>query len=76
MTVAEAFAAVNVLGMLRGPMRWLPMFMSQLMEFQVSMNRIQKYLLCPEPKVELVDKKETESDLAIRIKKSNYSWGG
>jgi len=40
LSVADAFAAVNVLNMLRGPMRWLPFFIGQLMEFQVSLNRI------------------------------------
>ena len=52
--VADAFAAVYTLNMLWGPMRWLPYFLGELMQFMVSMGRIQKYLLCPEVNRELI----------------------
>ena len=54
MSVSDSFAAVNILGQLRGPIRWLPSFIGQLMEFLVSLTRIQNYLLCPEPAEDIV----------------------
>jgi len=43
-SVSSAFAAVNILNMLRGSIRWLPNFIGSFMEFRVSINRIQDYL--------------------------------
>ena len=61
MSVSDSFAAVNILGQLRGPIRWLPSFIGQLMEFLVSLTRIQNYLLCPEPK-ELITSFENDQN--------------
>lgn len=40
LSVSDAFAAVYMLNMLRGPMWWLPYFIGELMQFLVSMKRI------------------------------------
>lgn len=40
MSVSDAFAAIYLIDMLRGPIRWLPMFIGELMQFLVSMKRI------------------------------------
>ena len=37
MTLAQSVAALNILNMLKSPMRWLPFFVGQMMEFSVSM---------------------------------------
>ena len=52
--VSNAYAAMNVIWMLQGPMNWLPYFIGMIMEFKVSLTRIEKYLLCPEVNSELV----------------------
>lgn len=44
MDVSDSFAAVFTINMLWGPMRWLPYFIGELMQFLVSMKRIQKFL--------------------------------
>jgi len=33
MTIADAYAALNILNMLKSPMRWMPYFIGQIMEF-------------------------------------------
>ena len=48
MSLASSFAALAILGKMRQPMKALPTFLGLLMEFKVSMMRIQNYLKCPE----------------------------
>jgi len=44
-SIARAFAAYQVFTYLEMPVRWIPEFISSFMQFKVSMNRIQKFLL-------------------------------
>jgi len=77
MRVSTAFAALQVLNMLRDPTRWLPFFIGMMMEFTVSMNRIQRFLKAEEINNLLIEyNKDPNSEAAISIKDSNFSWGG
>ena len=43
-----AFTVITILNLIKDPLRALPLFIGQLIEFRVSMRRIQDYLLCEE----------------------------
>jgi ABC-type multidrug transport system fused ATPase/permease subunit len=45
MSLGNAFACMQVLFSIDEPIRWIPQFIGILMEFLVSMRRIQKFLL-------------------------------
>lgn len=45
LSLANAFACMHVMYSLESPIKWIPNFIGYLMEFVVSMNRIQKFLL-------------------------------
>jgi ABC-type multidrug transport system fused ATPase/permease subunit len=63
--------------MVRGPIGWLPHFIRKLNEFKQSMERIQNYLTCPEINTDFVEQTlKPDGEFAIRIKNSNFSWGG
>lgn len=77
MRVSTAFAALHVLNMLREPTRWLPFFLGMMMEFTVSMKRIQKFLNAEEIHPGLIQEKPMIGALtAISVNDSNFSWGG
>ena len=77
MRVSTAFAALQVLNMLRDPTRWLPFFIGMMMEFSVSMKRIQNFLKAQEINQVLIKQdKDFGNPYAITMSKSNFSWGG
>lgn len=77
MTVANAFAAMRIIQMIRWPLGWVPHFIRNLSEFRSSMERIQKYLACPEINTDFVAQTlDPSGKVAIKIKDSNFSWGG
>lgn len=77
MKVSTAFAALQVLNMLRDPTRWLPFFIGMMMEFTVSMKRIQKFLQAEEINQLLIEYDRTvDAEHALSISNANFSWGG
>ena len=77
MSVSTAFAALQVLNMLRDPTRWLPFFIGMMMEFTVSMKRIQNFLKAQEINQLLIKQdKDFDNPYAITMTPSNFSWGG
>ena len=77
MKVSEAFAALQVLALLREPTRWLPFFIGMMMEFSVSMRRIQDFLQSEEINPKLVTKESNmHNKISVKISKSSFSWGG
>lgn len=77
MKASEAFAALQILNMLRDPTRWLPFFIGLMMEFTVSMRRIQNFLQSEEINHLLIENDNSmNSPNALTIKSSNFSWGG
>jgi len=78
-TLAKGFAALQVLNSLNTPLRWIPSFVGTLLQFSVSMRRIQKFLLCDEIHPAIVDdnsREAQEKDLDILVENANFSWGG
>ena len=47
-SLPDAFAAMAILGRLRGPLWGMPWFLAILTEFQVSVQRIESFLRCKE----------------------------
>ena len=78
-SVAKAFGGIQVLRTLELPLRWIPDFISAYLEFNVSMKRIQRFLLCSEINQNLVTSnwKELErSGVDILVENANFTWGG
>ena len=79
MSLSNSFSCLHVIYSLDTPIRWIPQFIGVLMEFLVSMRRIEKFLICDEVNPELVDdqdKKVINDDVDILITNANFSWGG
>ena len=53
--LATVFTLITLFSLLAGPVRTLPWFMGQMIEFHVSMRRIQRFLLCPEVNLNMID---------------------
>jgi len=71
----DAFAAMAILGRLRGPLRGMPRFLAILTEFQVSVQRIESFLRCKEIDQNAI-KQKLDSNNAILIRNTSFSWGG
>jgi ABC-type multidrug transport system fused ATPase/permease subunit len=79
MSLGNAFACMQVLFAIDDPIRWIPQFIGILMEFLVSMRRIQKFLLWDEINTELVqtcNEDLKKQNIDILISHANFSWGG
>lgn len=72
-----AFTVITVLNMIKDPLRMLPLFVGSFLEFLVSMNRIQEFMLVDEVNTTIirhVDREETPNAIEIRAG-SNFHWG-
>ena len=72
-----AFTVMTILDLIKGPLRSLPMFVGQLLEFQVSMGRIQEFIQVDELNptvIRSIPHDETQDSVAIR-EGSNFHWG-
>ena len=76
-SVPYAIAILQVLSSLQSSTRRLPFFIGQVVEFLISMNRIQTFLLTDEiEKDQLIyQSKEAETDHSVIISESNFYWG-
>ena len=64
-----AYTVITILNLVKDPLRSLPLFVGQLIEFRVSMSRIQDFLLIQEINksvVAKVDRRETNDAIHIR----------
>ena len=77
-TVAKAFAGIQVLYFLERPLKWFPDFIGKFLEFDISMKRISKFLICNEYNSELVEYIDVNAhrNLDIIINDANFTWGG
>lgn len=75
--LSKAFVILTVLSLIQQPIRAMPMFIGQMIEFSVSMKRIQKFLLCDEIVPSIIKQQEdSTSETALAIKNSsNFHWG-
>ena len=76
-SVAQAFAGIQVLYFIERPLRWFPDFLGKLFEFEVSTKRINRFLTWNEFNGKLI----SESDYALKkrnidlwIKNANFTW--
>ena len=78
-SIAKAFGGIQVLKMLEFPLRWIPEFVSAYLEYNVSMKRIQTFLLWSELNHNLISLKNNDlinKDIDILVENSNFTWGG
>ena len=72
-----AFTVMTILNLIKGPLRSLPSFIGQLIEFQVSMTRIQEFILVSEVNpamIRNIPQEEAQDSITIR-EGSNFHWG-
>ena len=78
-SVAKAFGGIQVLRTLEFPLRWIPEFISAYLEFNVSMKRIQQFLLWSELNPKLIktnDKDLEKTHIDVLVENTNFTWGG
>ena len=69
MSLDVAFTVMTILSLIKDPLRALPLFIGQLIEFRVSMKRIQDYLQVDEinsSMVASVNREESNDAILIR----------
>ena len=72
-----AFTVMTILNLIKEPLRSLPQFIGQLLEFQVSMTRIQEFIQVDEINTSMVNQvsgRSTSASVAISLG-SNFHWG-
>ena len=77
-TLPEGIAVLQVFKFLEVPLRWVPQFTSIVVEFNVSMKRIHRFLIWKEINPEIVSFKNDKllDKNAIWIDNANFTWGG
>ena len=78
-SLARAYAGIQVFKFLEFPLRWIPEFISALLEWVVSMKRIHKFMECSEINPELVNSglsDITNTDTDVKVDNANFTWGG
>jgi len=74
--IATAYTLITVFNLISQPLRMLPMFIGNCVEFSVSMRRIQKFLTCEELNPMLIDQKQHSAINAIEVRdNANFHWG-
>lgn len=73
-TIPTALAIITILNSMDLAARSLPNFIGNYIEFIVSMNRIQNFLLWEEADLSIIEK-STDHEVALKIDKSSYWWG-
>ena len=89
-SVANAFGSILLLKTIESPLRWVSELITSYLEFNVSMIRIQEFLLCSElnpnhtkanhhknvnSKAKNLAESE-ESKIDILVENANFTWGG
>lgn len=74
--LATVYTVITLFNVLRGPVSMLPWFMGQLIEFLVSMKRIQRFLLCQEIQMRDMITQRGSPDVAVSITNPGaFHWG-
>eukprot|EP00347_Sterkiella_histriomuscorum_P019725 403340529 len=75
--LSVAYTITTIFNLIKQPLLWLPIFIGLVIEFTVSMKRIQDFLLCPEINKSVAKKIDFEEDdkYSITIKNGNFHWG-
>ena len=77
-SVPKAFATMQIFRTLEVPVKWVPVFVNSILEFMVSANRINLFLIWKEINPQLVSKDIRKNlDLkTISIENACFTWGG
>jgi ABC-type multidrug transport system fused ATPase/permease subunit len=74
--VPIAVASIQALNLIKVSARWMPFFIGLLIEFQVSMKRIQNFLLWEEVDLKVIEfSNRNEKENSLEINSSNFFWG-
>ncbi|CAI2362549.1 unnamed protein product [Moneuplotes crassus] len=74
-SIPVAVASIQSMNLLKSGARWLPFFFGMLIEFLVSMKRIQSFLLSDEIDLKTIQDSPEPASEALIIQKANFSWG-
>lgn len=72
--VPTALAIIQLLNSLHNSSTMLPSFVSDLVDFFVSLNRIQNFLNCPELEANTIEQKSSAEN-SIKIENGHFFWG-
>ena len=76
LNLQNAFTVMTILNLLQDPLRTLPLFIGQMIEFLVSMKRIQDFISLPEINdTTIVNVGREETQESIEIWSGNFHWG-
>lgn len=59
--MAKAFTILTILNILQEPLRSLPLFMGQMIEFMIAMRRIQDFIGVDEINSSIIDRVDRET---------------
>ena len=69
------YTIITLFNVMRGPLSFLPWFIGQMIEFNVSMRRIQRFLLCDEVQPGVITQ-HGDPEYAISIQNPGaFHWG-
>jgi hypothetical protein len=61
LNIENAFTVMTILNLLQDPLRTLPLFIGQMIEFLISMRRIQEFISLPEMNTTTIVEVERET---------------
>ena len=70
----KAFVSLSLFNILRFPMSMLPMMIASVIQSQVSIKRINKYMNLHELSEDRDVKKDDTTENAVTIEKASFSW--
>ena len=66
-SVPVAAASIQLMSLLKTSARWMPFFIGLVIEFLVSMKRIQEFMLCDEIDPKIIDTDHKSYDESVQI---------
>lgn len=74
--LATAFTVLTVLNLIKDPLRQLPLFVGQFIEFTISMQRISDFIMVEEVNKSIIQKLDhEETQDSVDIRSGNFHWG-
>ena len=72
MTVDSTFAILTILDIIKDPMGWLPLYIGHVVEFQVSVTRLEKFFNQEEINASIKSEQRFNCDASVR---GDWLWG-
>lgn len=74
--LGTAFTVLTVLNLIKDPLRSLPLFVGQFIEFTISMQRISDFIMVEEINESIVQKLDHEvTQESVDIRRGTFHWG-